>query len=92
MLRNSGKKAERLSENNIQDAKWLVRSVQTRHDTLLKVGQKIAEVQQSFFDEGAVAMKPLILSEIADQAGLHESTVSRVTSKNIWPPLAVFLS
>ena len=82
MLRNSGKKAEKdYLKNNIQDAKWLVRSVQTRHDTLLKVGQKIAEVQQSFFDEGAVAMKPLILSEIADQVGLHESTVSRVTSK-----------
>ena len=59
MLRNSGKKAEKdYLKNNIQDAKWLVRSVQTRHDTLLKVGQKIAEVQQSFFDEGAVAMKP----------------------------------
>lgn len=82
MLRDSGKRAEKdYLKNNIQDAKWLVRSVQTRHDTLLKVGQKIVEVQQSFFDEGAVAMKPLILSEIADQVGLHESTVSRVTSK-----------
>lgn len=82
MLRTSGKKTEKdYLRENIQDAKWLVRSVQTRHDTLLKVGQKIAEVQQSFFEEGAEAMKPLILSEIADQVGLHESTVSRVTSK-----------
>ena len=67
--------------DNLQDAKWFLKSLQTRHDTLLKVATKIIEVQKDFLEQGPEAMKPLILADIAGQVDLHESTISRVTNR-----------
>lgn len=67
--------------DNLQEAKWFLKSLQTRHDTLLKVATKIIEVQKDFLEFGPEAMKPLILADIAEQVDLHESTISRVTNR-----------
>ena len=67
--------------DNLQEAKWFLKSLQTRHDTLLKVAAKIVEVQKDFLEWGPEAMKPLILADIAEQVDLHESTISRVTNR-----------
>jgi RNA polymerase sigma-54 factor len=67
--------------NQLQEARWLVKNVVQRFDTILRVANEIVERQQAFFDHGAVAMRPLVLREVADALGLHESTVSRVTTQ-----------
>ncbi len=67
--------------NQLQEARWLVKNVAQRFDTILRVANEIVERQQAFFDHGAVAMRPLVLREVADALGLHESTVSRVTTQ-----------
>ncbi len=64
----------------LQEARWFVKNIQQRFDTILRVSQAIVERQKSFFTHGAIAMKPLVLREIADELGLHESTISRVTT------------
>jgi RNA polymerase sigma-54 factor len=64
----------------LQEARWLIRNIQQRYNTILRVSQAIVERQQGFFNHGAVAMRPLILREIAEKVDLHESTVSRVTT------------
>ncbi|MEJ7138637.1 RNA polymerase factor sigma-54 [Amphibiibacter pelophylacis] len=64
----------------LQEARWLVRNVQQRFDTLLRVAQAIVHHQAGFFEQGQSALRPLVLREIAAEVGLHESTVSRVTS------------
>ncbi|MCS7100784.1 MAG: RNA polymerase factor sigma-54, partial [Burkholderiaceae bacterium] len=75
----------------VQEARWLIRNVQQRFDTILRVAQAIVDRQQAFFSHGAVAMRPLVLREIADTVGLHESTVSRVTSnKYMATPFGVY--
>ena len=65
----------------LQEARWLIRNVQQRFDTILRVAQAIVERQRQFLDHGEVAMRPLVLREIADTLGLHESTISRVTTQ-----------
>ena len=65
----------------LQEAKWLIKNVQQRFDTILRVSQAIIDRQRAFFDHGEVAMRPLTLREIADQLTLHESTISRVTTQ-----------
>ncbi|MDR0565408.1 MAG: RNA polymerase factor sigma-54 [Azoarcus sp.] len=65
----------------LQEARWLIKNIQQRFDTILRVSQAIVDQQRQFFDHGEVAMRPLTLREIADQLSLHESTVSRVTSQ-----------
>lgn len=65
----------------LQEAKWLIKNVQQRFDTILRVSQAIVERQRAFFDHGEVAMRPLTLREIADTVNLHESTISRVTTQ-----------
>jgi RNA polymerase sigma-54 factor len=64
----------------LQEARWFVKNVQQRFDTILRVSRAIVERQRGFFTHGAIAMKPLVLREIADELGLHESTISRVTT------------
>ena len=64
----------------LQEARWFMKNIQQRFDTILRVSQAIVERQKSFFSHGAIAMKPLVLREIADELGLHESTISRVTT------------
>jgi len=65
----------------LQEAKWLIRNVQQRCETILRVSQAIVERQRHFLEHGEVAMRPLVLREIADELGLHESTISRVTTQ-----------
>jgi RNA polymerase sigma-54 factor len=65
----------------LQEAKWLIRNVQQRFDTILRVAKAIVERQRRFFEHGEVAMRPMVLREIADMLDLHESTISRVTTQ-----------
>ncbi len=65
----------------LQEAKWLIKNVQQRFDTILRVAQAIVDQQRQFFDYGEVAMRPLTLREIAEELELHESTISRVTTQ-----------
>ncbi|AVR89850.1 RNA polymerase factor sigma-54 [Thauera aromatica] len=75
----------------LQEARWLIKNVQQRFDTILRVSQAIVDQQRQFFDHGDVAMRPLTLREIADQLELHESTVSRVTTQKFMAtPRGVF--
>lgn len=78
-------------KNHLQEAKWFIKSLQQRNDTLLKVSTKIVEYQRGFLDYGDEAMKPLVLHDIADAVNLHESTISRVTTqKYMHTPAGVF--
>lgn len=75
----------------LQEARWLIKNVQQRFDTILRVSQAIIDRQRHFFEHGDVAMRPLVLREIADVLGLHESTVSRVTTqKYMLTPRGIF--
>lgn len=75
----------------LQEARWLIKNVQQRFDTILRVAQSVVDRQRQFFDHGEVAMRPLVLREIADILGLHESTVSRVTTqKYMATPRGIF--
>ncbi|MDI9819260.1 MULTISPECIES: RNA polymerase factor sigma-54 [unclassified Legionella] len=78
-------------KNNLQEARWFLKSIQSRQETLLKVAQCIVEYQQDFLDHGEEAMKPLILNDIALALDMHESTISRVTTqKFMHTPRGVF--
>ena len=75
----------------VQEARWLIRNIQQRFDTILRVSQAIVDRQHNFFTHGEIAMRPLVLREIADTVGLHESTISRVTAnKYMASPFGVF--
>lgn len=75
----------------LQEARWMIKNVQQRFDTILRVSQAIVETQQAFFNHGEIAMQPLVLREIAEKLGLHESTVSRVTNqKYMLTPFGTF--
>jgi RNA polymerase sigma-54 factor len=74
-------KGETAMGAQLQEAKWLIKNMRQRFDTILRVAQAIVERQKNFFSHGAVAMRPLVLREIADTLGLHESTISRVTTQ-----------
>ena len=78
-------------KNHLQEARWFIKSLQQRNDTLLKVSSKIVEYQRGFLEYGEQAMKPLVLHDIAEAVGLHESTISRVTTqKYMHTPAGVF--
>jgi len=75
----------------LQEARWLIKNVQQRFDTILRVSQAVIDRQRAFFDHGEVAMRPLTLREIADTVELHESTISRVTTqKYLASPRGIF--
>ena len=77
--------------SQLQEAKWLIKNVQQRFDTILRVAQAIVDRQRHFFEHGEVAMRPLVLREIAEALELHESTVSRVTTqKFMHTPRGIF--
>ncbi|MFN4004406.1 MAG: RNA polymerase factor sigma-54 [Hylemonella sp.] len=67
-------------QQRLQEARWFIKNIQQRFDTILRVSQAIVERQKNFFIHGELAMRPLVLREIADELGLHESTISRVTT------------
>jgi len=67
--------------SQLQEARWLIKNVQQRFETILRVSQAIVDRQRHFLEHGEVAMRPLVLREIAEALGLHESTISRVTTQ-----------
>ena len=78
-------------QQRLQEARWFIKNIQQRFDTILRVSHAIVERQKGFFTHGALAMRPLVLREIADELGLHESTISRVTTaKYIATPFGTF--
>ena len=68
-------------KNHLQEARWFIKSLKSRNETLLRVATKIVEFQRGFLEHGDVAMRPLVLRDIADALGMHESTISRVTTQ-----------
>lgn len=80
-LKFSGKNEGHLGlQQRLQEARWFIKNIQQRFETILRVSTAIAQRQKSFFMHGELAMKPMVLREIADELGLHESTISRVTT------------
>ena len=78
-------------QQRMQEARWFIKNIQQRFDTILRVSTAIVERQKSFFTHGELAMRPLVLREIADELGLHESTISRVTTaKYMATPFGTF--
>jgi RNA polymerase sigma-54 factor len=78
-------------KNNLQEARWFLKSLQSRNETLLKVTEAIVERQKEFLDHGEEAMKPLVLADIAEAVEMHESTISRVTTrKYLHTPRGIF--
>jgi len=91
LLRKSGGKDAEYLRGRLQEARWLLSSLELRNRTLLKVSQCIVDTQREFLAEGEIAMKPLILKDVADQVGVHESTVSRATTrKYMLTPRGIF--
>ncbi len=78
-------------KNHLQEARWFIKSLQSRNETLLKVAKSIVEQQKDFLEFGEKAMKPLVLRDIAEVVGMHESTISRVTTqKYMHTPNGIF--
>lgn len=78
-------------KNNLAEARWFLRSLESRNETLMRVSMTIIDLQQGFLDHGPVAMKPMVLSDIATKLDLHESTISRVTTtKYMATPQGIF--
>jgi RNA polymerase sigma-54 factor len=89
ILRGSGEHA--VLKTQLQEARWLIRSLEIRNETLLKVATSIVVRQMSFLEHGDEAMKPMVLRDIAEEIGMHESTISRVTTnKYMHTPRGVF--
>ncbi|HQQ70847.1 MAG TPA: RNA polymerase factor sigma-54 [Alicycliphilus sp.] len=75
-----GSEGHQALQSRLQEARWFIKNIQQRFDTILRVSRAIVERQKNFFMHGELAMRPLVLREIADELGLHESTISRVTT------------
>ena len=91
--RGGGRDSSNLAalQQRLQEARWFIKNIQQRFDTILRVGTAIVERQKNFFVHGELAMRPLVLREIADELGLHESTISRVTTaKYMATPFGTF--
>jgi RNA polymerase sigma-54 factor len=80
-----------MMRQHLQEARWFLKNIQNRNDTLLRVGEAILEKQQDFFEQGPEAMRPMTLKDIAEMLELHESTISRATShKYLSTPMGTF--
>ena len=92
LIRRSDNSADNsFLKDNLQEARWFIKSLQSRNETLLKVATKIVEYQIEFFERGDEGMKPLVLHDIAEAVGMHESTISRVTTqKYMHTPRGIF--
>lgn len=78
-------------KNHLQEARWFIKSLTSRNETVLRVATKIVEFQRGFFEHGEEAMKPLVLRDVAEELEMHESTVSRVTTqKYMYTPRGTF--
>jgi RNA polymerase sigma-54 factor len=91
-LANKGKESDNaFLRDSLQEARWFIKSLQSRNETLLKVASKIVEHQKNFLEYGEEAMKPLVLHDIAEAVSMHESTISRVTTqKYMHTPRGIF--
>ncbi len=86
-----GPKAREYIQERLRSAQWLIRSIQQRQRTIVRVTESILRFQRDFFDKGAAYLKPLILRDVAEDIGMHESTVSRVTTnKYVHTPQGIF--
>lgn len=91
MIKGANERDASYLRSQLQEARWFMKSLETRNETLLKVARCIVKHQQGFFEHGPVAMKPLVLREVADSIDMHESTVSRVTNrKYMHSPRGIF--
>ena len=79
MLNNQQASLHTGLQSQLQQARWLIRHVEQRYDTILRVSQAIVARQTAFFEQGFAAMRPLVLKDIAAELGMHESTISRAT-------------
>jgi RNA polymerase sigma-54 factor len=88
---SKGTKAREYIQERLRSAQWLIRSIQQRQRTIVRVTESILRFQREFFDKGAAYLRPLILRDVADEIGMHESTVSRVTTnKYVHTPQGLF--
>jgi RNA polymerase sigma-54 factor len=88
---SGGEAGHAAMQQRLQEARWFIKNIQQRFDTILRVSSAIVERQRNFFMHGELAMRPLVLREIADELGLHESTISRVTTaKYMATPFGTF--
>jgi len=88
---NNKKETKEYIQGRLNQAQWLIRTVEQRRSTMVKVMAAIIEEQREFFDKGPQALKPLTLQQIAGKIGMHESTVSRVTNnKTVQTPRGIF--
>jgi RNA polymerase sigma-54 factor len=77
--------------NHVQEARWFIKSIESRNETLLKVANCIVQQQQGFFEHGPEMMKPMVLNDVAEMVDMHESTISRVTTqKYMHTPRGIF--
>lgn len=91
ILKRNKDSSSQYLQSQMQEAKWMIKNIQQRFSTILRVSQAIVDRQRNFLEYGEVAMRPLVLREIADELGLHESTISRVTThKYMLTPRGVF--
>jgi RNA polymerase sigma-54 factor len=82
LIRRNDQSADSIAlKNHLQEARWFIKSLVSRNDTVLRVASKIVELQQEFFERGEEAMRPLILRDVSEALDLHESTISRVTTQ-----------
>ena len=81
ILKRNRESSNQYLNSQMQEAKWMIKNIEQRFSTILRVSQAIIEQQSQFFEHGEIAMRPLVLREISDELGLHESTVSRVTTR-----------
>jgi RNA polymerase sigma-54 factor len=81
ILQRRGESSQQEMAGQLQEARWFIKNLQQRFETILRVSQAIVERQRQFFEHGDIAMRPLVLREIAEQLELHESTISRVTTQ-----------
>ena len=86
-----GKETKKFLENKIQSAIWLIKNIEQRRKTIFRVTEAIFRIQRDFLEMGISALKPLTLKQVADMIGMHESTVSRVTThKYVQTPRGLF--
>lgn len=91
ILRRNRESSSQYLQSQMQEAKWMIKNIQQRFSTILRVSQAIVDRQRNFFEHGEIAMRPLVLREIADELELHESTISRVTThKYMLTPRGVY--
>ncbi|WP_297445803.1 RNA polymerase factor sigma-54, partial [Acidiferrobacter sp.] len=89
--RGRGSAQDRFLHDHLQEARWFLKSLRSRNETMLKVARVIVDRQRGFFDHGPEAMRPLVLHDVAGEVGMHESTVSRVTTnKYMMTPRGIF--